>query len=768
MSKKLLHFALLLCAVICLCLFCGTTALAADCYTQTELQYTEKGDNLAITVNGTEARAMITLAFYNEGKVVSIVPLLSANGADVNFIIDEDLTFDLVKIFSFDNTSTLAPLGEPEVLDFSEPNVIEVSLRGKDIELAAVDGNRVTLEYWATKEDALPTDMDFNTPEKVFIYYNYAEIGNLADSAEALDYFTNLDSFNCITAVDEDLDGNVDFIEIKEYEYGIIKEIDAINSFISTDYAGYDLSPYNDALISYQIYKDNKRIKLTDLQVGDMLNVIASDLGDEYAYEFHVTNEVITDTITSISQDNDGDYIYTINDKEYYTVEAMNLTPGTTGDFYITIDGLIYDVVIPKEPLNFGFILDVAEDSSGFGSSYQVKMLTKENTIEVFTFASKLNVEMDVDGMYTSAIYKNDSVNRNQAEFFGEDGSISALVAHNANMSTAEDIIIDELFITYKTEGDIIYSISFPSTTTDVSFNIDEMSDVYYNKKFNKIDGKYVTEDTYVFHISPSYDSFDDCWYLDEDTVQVFSIDRLKDEAAYTGYMFAVDRNTKEVGAMVVTGDMPSFASENSLAVFKSLSVGLNAAGENAYLLNVWEGNQFVSYVESDRLDFDIHSLTAGDVIQIDTDVVGDINDILLIYDLAEDYSAGELLMTTGGSDVQYVAGVVTDDFTGGVLLEYDDGYWDPGWNLAEGGTNVVVDITKLDRTPNTAFTHQTDTDYLVKGPTMNGTSFRSFAYIAVAKCNSDGEMENVVAYKYDASGGIAISDMVARVTIAQ
>lgn len=638
------------------------------------------------------------------------------------------------------------------------------------VDVATVEDGVVEFEYWEDPENDNKTQtLDFVGASNVVVYKNGVRIGTLDEVA---------DDFVELAAADTSI-ASVTFIGsddvftkvfLTEYEYGIVEAVDTELSLIETDQNAYDLSEDNDDLLAYSIYKDGVAIDIADVKAGDLLNIAIGESGNEYIYEIYVTNEVLTASISTVSEDNAGNKVYSIDGTDYYAIGNSNFKPGASGDFYITIDGRIYDAEISRDFVgNYAYILAVAEENSGFGQAYQVKMLTKDNTVETFTFASTLKVDIETeDGYETSLSYKADATSGlKQADLFAEGGFVANLVAANAAIS-AESVddaaaeVAPELLVTYKANGDTITSIAFSSALDD-SFNVAEFAGVY-NKAKNKLAGNYTTDATVIFDIRPTYNEEDEVWFVNEDKVQVYSINRLKDDQSYDGYVYAVDEDTDEIGAMVVTSGMGSVTAENSLAVVKSVSKGLNAAGDSANVLNVWQGEDFVSYAESDKLEFNLSSLSTGDVIQVAVNGAGEVDDVTVVYDIDDEYMAGELQMTSDGQDVFYAAGVVVDD-NRGVTLHSADNAWDLGWDLVEGGTNVVFDVAKSNNI-NNAFAGKTTTSHIRDNINSAGTAFNSDAYILVVKCNDDQEITDVVAYKYAAKGA-EVADYEALVTLA-
>ncbi|MBE7022394.1 MAG: S-layer homology domain-containing protein [Ruminococcaceae bacterium] len=670
------------------------------------------------------------------------------------------------------------------VPDTKNFDIVEIeSVIGQSV-VAAISSGVPSFSYYEEGETKA-TVLDLASLANVTVYKNGVEVGTLASTGAAV--FTGLTGNDDVASlVLTGSDDEYNKIFITEYEYGIVEELEAELNFIGTDNNAYDLSEDNDYLLAYNIYKDGAAIGIEDIQIGDLLNVAVGQQGgsSDYILDIYVTNNTVEG---SISEVDDAEGIYYIDGTGYYSV-GESWKAGTTGEFYVTIDGRLYDAEVSRDFTgNFGYILNIAEDRAGFGESYQIKVLTKDNAITTFKWASSLKVDQVVSGTpdtYETITYKagNSSANKQSTLYTNILASVDVInnVAYDTTL-TATDINneIANLFITYKASGDTMSAMAFVDTTGDSDFNMDTLS-ATYNKDKNKMGSAgYTTSGTVIFDLAPVlYEDVDhdedagtaeiDYYAINEDKIQVYSTSRLKDEQPYAGYVFAVDENNDEIGAMVVTSGMGSVTSENALAVVRSISSGLNAAGESADMLNVWQGSEFVSYPESSKLTYDLDNLDAGDVVQVAVNAAGEVDDVTLIYDFDLATKAGELQIVSDGFDVRYAAGVVTNH-KNGVDLEASttgpDRTFDLGWALAEGGTNVIFDVTRAATSINNAFSGQGTTSYVRENINENDGTYLGDAYILVVKCNDDDEIEDVVAYKY-AAYGEALSTIKGYVTV--
>jgi len=626
---------------------------------------------------------------------------------------------------------------------------------------ASVESGVPYFEYWESLEDSRTETIDFITPASDITYYVNGIEGN-ASNFEAIDADADVAEVTLIGT-----SAGISKVFITTYTYALVESVDTELGYVETDNGTFQYSEDNDDILTYNFYKDGAAITLADIAVGDLLNIAvgASDKGE--IHDVYVTNNVVEGSIAYTSEDEEGNTVYTIGETDYYTVNSESWAPGAAGEFYVTIDGRIWEAEISRDFVgNYAFILDAGKTDNGtFGDYYQVKLLNKDNEVKVYTIANSLKVE---EGNETKT-YKNDaSATNKQDTLFGD---LAALIATNkrnvvADEEVAFEMKVDGLFITFKANGDTITSISFPTADADDAFNKAALGgELAYNKDKNKLEGKYTTDSTVVFSLAPTYvegeetddeetdvDETENYWYFDENRVQVYSVNRLKDDKAYEGFAYAVNDN-KEIGALAITSDMGSVANENSLALVKGVSSGLNAAGETADMLNVFIGGEFASYAVNDTTLFvtggydDLEDLSIGDVVQISVNAAGELDAVAVIFDFTnkvegEVVNSGVLVTETYDEGI-FDAGLVIDD-NKGVTLSNGADY---AWGLVDGGTNVLFDLTKP---VNNAISGKSSTAHIRDNVNKDGDAFISDAYMIVVKVNDDSEIEDVVAYKYN------------------
>ena len=611
------------------------------------------------------------------------------------------------------------------------------------------DNEDGVLTYYVDDEEE---ELDLVAAEDIIVYVNGVAMGAMSTYAAIESEILDSDVATITLQGSKD---EYNKIFLTKYGYGIVDAIDLEAAVVELEdaagYPGDDVLDFTeDVVASYAIYKNG----------GDLVNVIES--GDEdgkKTREVYVTNTVVEGSISEVA-DRDGEDVYTIDGAEYVAV-ADTFKAGTTGEFYITIDGRILAAEITKDFVgNYAFILDIAESTSGFSAGYQVKLLTKDNAIATYDLKSSLKVSKVFDGAYDTQTVKVDSGEYTQANLFDE---IDALVRAEAiadnpetedknEAKTAQEVYeagMSDLFITYKASGDEISAIDFAVADDEEDFNVEAMDNKVYTESRERLGSYYVTESTVIFAIKTKV--VDGKVMADEDLSQVAKTNRLQDTKAYDGFYFAIEDKTAD--ALLVTTDLGFAAAGDALAVVRSISDGLNANGEVAKVLNAWQGDAFVSIALDDNCDDDFEF---GDVVQYQTNAAGEVDEILAIFD----YSEKELLVDASG-DFEYYAGVVTDDEKG-VDLTNAEGTVELAWELAENGTNVQIDVARAARNATAAFKGYASHSYIRAN--IRSDKFTGNAYVLVVKTNDDQGIEDVVAYMYasDDVKGTDVADFIA------
>lgn len=645
------------------------------------------------------------------------------------------------------------------VPDTKSIDTLEFATPKTDIYSVSVDSNNnVTFQYW--ENDKLKP-AKLTTADKVDVYVNGQSAGKLNAYASLSDLYDG--TYSSVTLLGSKSEGTYTKVLATQYAYALVEGVNVEDMTIETDKGDYTLNP--DDLrdeFTYDIWKDGVAIELSDIAEGDLLNIVSDDASDfTYAFfaDIYVTNATVESSVGEVGTASDGVTAqYVIDGTDYLLANGAaisSLKAGDTGVFTLTIDGYLYDADLSKAASgNYAFVLDMGLDSSTFGATWQIKMLTKDNS--VVTLDVKDNVKID------GTTYKNDTCNGTSACTCPQCAQLTTL---KGAVATPNPATANNRLITYKSNGSEITEINFAQSTSSTRvFNYGSISGAY-NANTERLSGYNLLSGTVVFNAPfGGTGTNSDPYTLNNDKVQVYTISSLdEDVASYTGFAYDID-DDRAIGAALITNNMGFSGKANAMAVVKSVSSGLDASGNSADIINFFQAGEMKSLpVANDAYigAYTASNLSAGDIFQYTTNAAGEINDMDMVFDIEETdaqnntvaYNGGSLKKVNDGTTITYNVGIVTDISTKFVDFSFKEtrstvGATSLGWDLDSDATNVLFDVTKAKSNISNAFAAKSGTGYIKKA-SMNSTgNYTSDVYVIVAKAD-DGVITEVVTYKY-------------------
>jgi len=651
------------------------------------------------------------------------------------------------------------------VADSTSVDELVIANPGALIDVATVVGDEVTLKYWKDADDDKSIKVKMADADEVVIYLNGVRLADGEDTAAdytSAEFKELLTSASTITLVGADEKYNQ--IKLTNYIYGIVEEIDAEDFIVTTeDGTDYDFAPeFSDETERFiNFYKDGVAASFEDIAVGDMLNIIADVDADSDEWRFadvYITKDIVEGTVSAVVDEGAGVYVYTIGDEDYYVAAGadVDLDPGEAGSFYVTIDGYLFKADLTKATSgNYAFIIDLAKTTNGFGSVWQIKLLTKANAVVTLdvkngvSIASKWDTDA-FDGEYDTATYKDTALdaimtaiaNVDVEKTTDTDDVTEGLQAldNAATITFADDANILKRFVTFKDNGSEITNIAFADDSED--FNSEVLS-ARYNDKTGRLGAYTLLDETVIFNAPIT------AHVVNVDEIQAYSTSSLDADAeeAYAGYVFAVD-NELAIGAALINNDLGFAGAANAFAVVKSVSTGIDAEGNTVEQITFFQAGEFKTlkaaaegYVGAFENTW-ATNLTAGDVFQYSTNAAGAIYDLELVLNMAADYSTYTLVKDSDGG-VDYYVGYVTKatasyaDLDGGEFVV---------WDLDDNGTNVLFDTAKK---VNNAFTAKTSASYIKAFKGASVAERTNDAYLVLVKVDDDRASE-VVTYLFD------------------
>ncbi len=598
-------------------------------------------------------------------------------------------------------------------------SVDELVIENPAVYVYGVDPVNGELKYWEDLDDTKPAKAEL--ADEIAVYEN----GVLAEDV-TIDDYADYVSMTLVGA-----DEVYDKVFFTAYEYGLVEEIDAEFFELTLDTGvviNLDEALREDEPFFVNIYKDGAAIDFEDIKEGDLLNVVSDegiDASEDWVFaDIYVTNNTVEGSVETVDEDGEAT-VYTIDGEEYFICDAVDLTlnPGDAGTFILTITGDIYDAELTQVTSgNYGFILNwgIKEgEFDGEGNILQIKLIDKNNKVATYSLKANAYVVAEwEDGVFSGKTLRT-------AEAYDDHTTLAGMLGDD----------LDGRLVTFKANDKEITNLTFAGAET---LNVEEL-DAAFNPKGNRLGANYLTDATVVFHV-PSEDM---------NEVQVYSASALKEsEDNYEGFVF--DKNNKrQVGALLLTNELPFAGAENALAVVMSVSTGLDSEGYATEVLNFYQAGEIKSLAKASiYLDDAEWDFAAGSVIQYTTNAAGEINDVKVIYD----YATGEVAENDGVYD--YTFSYVTEIKSG--YMDLEDG---SSFDFDLEGTNVLWDTEK---TIKKGLSTKTGTSYLKKDKSYNTTmkveneetgvleevpAVETTAYYVLVK-SEEGTAKEIVAYK--------------------
>lgn len=373
-----------------------------------------RGDIAVLVYNALDAAMLVQTGFgsHDEYKVVEDDTLLSTRldvakvkgtVTSVDFkekeaVIDVlvgDKSFDEIKGGTYATAIDLTGYKNlvctlyVDMEDDSEPTIVAAVASDKadtvvitDDELfVGYDKDKAEVEYYETIDSRRTKTIDL--ADDFVAYVN--------DSSDKVDDFANaVKTFDTITFIDADGDGDYETAIIEVIEAFVVKSVNERTMTIVVDKtAGYSFSKAKLVLDEDEVTW-NMDTDISNIEVGDVVNVKASEMASGTHYEIYVTNETIEGYIDSV----DDDYYY-IDDEPYTIVnnDVLGITLGTAGVFTLDMKGNIIDVdtTVTATSAKWGYVVKTDIDPDIFDNDkYVAKLVTIDGDEEIYDFAEKV------------------------------------------------------------------------------------------------------------------------------------------------------------------------------------------------------------------------------------------------------------------------------------------------------------------------------------------------------------------------------------------
>jgi len=553
----------------------------------------------------------------------------------------------------------------------------------KDIDTALATASSVTFEYWEDIEkDTKVTEVDVEAD--ALVYVNGKAIGKISESSDARDEFNALDdSFEGFVEFVGPKSGDFTNVFITKYEYKMVEEVDLEEVAIKLTDGYVELGENNpvDNFV-YNIYKDGEAIELKDVKADDVLTFIWPGGEEEGALyvDIYVSDATVSGKVTGAKAG-----VYYIDKVEYAPVNGTTLKVGDEGIFFLTADGKIYDSKATSTLSdNYAFILKAADNTAGFDDVYALRLFKKDGSVATYNLADSVKVtRLDGEEVVTSTVKNTDG----QAALIAE---IKGWIDSNEDIDAAKANVANRL-ITFSLSGDEISKISFAALNGEDGevYNYEEANGDY-RKTSSKFAGYYYLEETTSLFYAPVTEVEEGKYGVDVDDVALLSLASLAEETEYASYAYATDG--RDAGAVLFYNEFVFAGRDSALAIVTSIATGINAEGEEAVEITVFQSGAKATYVID--ADVDTEGLAEGDIIQFEVNGANEISNFKEIYN----YATHELKDRLDINDISFVSGYVTDFAKGEIKISdvaAEDAGVDYEFNYEDGCTLAMVDTNK-------------------------------------------------------------------------
>ncbi len=526
----------------------------------------------------------------------------------------------------------------------------EISIEADSIDSIKGSGN-LTMNYWKDKDnDKKTTSATISSTAKVF-YNGVASTYDISD-------ITELTSGH-VTLVDSDRDEIFDYVFITEYRNIIVDEVSLVSYRITDKFnlLTLTLDP-DDKDLSFAIYKNGVKTDIKEIKEWDVLSVAANahSMSEATVVKVYVCDEKVTGKVTEIEDDK-----YKIGDKQYEIAanykEASqpDIKLGDEGTFYLDIEGKIAAVdTETKAGSNYAYLVNTAKNGT-IDSKVQFKIYTKDGEEKVVDGASKIKVNSTTN-------LKGDDVINAVKEANG--GKVMQLITYDTNSN-----------------GEISYiNTAAKNATSGTSlkntFSLDYTSgSAVYTASSKKLAGFNLNSSTLVFEIPADSDNTED--------YAVRDLNMFVDKSTYDVDIYDLSEDLT-AGVVIVKNSSGVVNAESSIAVVKKIAETTNSDGNTVHkLYALMDGKEVVvNAKDTDTLLKKGNVLTAGDIIQYQTNSKGEIDKVTVLFDSA-DRAKDEIEVKTDieGTEMTTIIGTVTKKFANSMNIKAN--------NMSETNLNI-------------------------------------------------------------------------------
>lgn len=487
------------------------------------------------------------------------------------------------------------------IMPGEDSEIVELDI--EDIEEVTEDA----IEYYASASATKTSKYKLDDEYTMFV--NYAEGADFAAFvADAQAANNDVE----ITLIENSGDNKFDIIVIKEYAYDRVDTIEEDDTAF-TSVAGEDfVFDFEDEELDISLVnKDGDAIEFADIKENDVFAYIS----DKDAADFDTWIEVIVlgeSAVTGAVDEVKTDAIY-VDGTKYVSVADSTIKLGDEGTFYLTRTGKIFDFDKDASVAsNYAIVLDAGQSGDDFGEGYQVKLLTKNNEVIIYSLRDNL--------LGTETQTKLEALETNTGDKLADDVA-NRLVTFKLD---SKNNIRDIEFIT-------VYKLNKTG---------DELVKVEYDADAESLGQSTPAQDTVVFNVSAA----------SIDSAFATNVSALVNEGEYAGYYVNNEDDDETEAIIIVDGGSLIDFTQDIAVVAETTEISINEGADEAIKVRY-----YVS--EEDELK--------EIILSSDTDVTAQEGDVA--YDEIE---VGDAFLFTAGSDGVAAAFGVIGEYANGAYTK--------------------------------------------------------------------------------------------------
>ena len=485
-------------------------------------------------------------------------------------------------------------------------------------------------------------------------------------------------SSGVITLIDNDGNGRIDVIIIKNMQYGIVGNIDASEGKIYDRYRKNALIDLMSSDVKYTVSdSDGSALALDSLESGDAIGYVMSN--DRMSIEIIRQSSRVGGTYTALSSDNKIEVKgtqYKLSDYYIHNVKsADSLRFNTDVILYLSSDGQVIYIQEYATSLSYGFLLAVGQ-GSGLGSAVMVRLFSSEGEFLEVEVADRVIL----DGTSKSSL-------SDIKAFF--DATLSKQYAYRVIKYSlnAEGKLNKVYTATDNTEGTaVLYKLPADESRPVICYNSMEVSGEISDDP--SIEVPYVVDKSkcpwpmrgsfYYFHagsgtkimkipVRPAQFDDDENFQITTSVPEGYTRTVAYD-VSYGGIAsFVLISNDKSAG---------SIGKNDGSAIIESITDGLNEDGEIVKVIKLFFGGEWDKYYfipektkiskensggegTESQTELTINDFGPGDIVRISADDDKVIGEMTMNFDASEKTVVPNLAQTTNtnGRSIEFIKG---------------------------------------------------------------------------------------------------------------